>query len=75
MAAARSPLGGAFEVIPVRPPWLCTSTEMCRRSTSSAAELLSAASAAAVDPEAPPAPASIAGIGISGAANHGLGAA
>ena len=47
---ARSLLGGAFEVIPVVPPWVCTSTEMDFRKTSSAAEVFSAVCAAAVEP-------------------------
>jgi hypothetical protein len=41
MSRAKSPLGGAFEVIPVLPPWVCTSTEIDLRKTSSAAEALS----------------------------------
>src|SRR6266850_3940578 len=36
MAFARSPFGGSFDVIAVLPPWVCTSTEMDLRSTSSA---------------------------------------
>ena len=38
IAFARSSFGGAFEVIPVLPPWLWTSTEIDRRSTASAAD-------------------------------------
>ena len=60
IASARSSLGGAFEVIPVLPPWLWTSTEIDRRSTASAAEAFSAVSAAAVEPGGPASPASIA---------------
>ena len=44
IAFARSSFGGAFEVIPVLPPWLWTSTEIDWRSTASAAEAVSAVS-------------------------------
>ena len=42
MAVAMSSFGGAFDVIPVIPPCVWTSTEMEFRRTSSAAEALSA---------------------------------
>jgi hypothetical protein len=56
MPLARSPLGGAFDVIPVVPPWVWTSTEIDFLSTASAAEVFSAVCAAAVEPPdtAPP---------------------
>src|SRR6516165_10134783 len=60
IAFARSPFGGAFEVIPVLPPWLWTSNEMDLRRTSSAAEAFSAESAASVEPLGPTSPDSIA---------------
>jgi hypothetical protein len=60
IAFARSSFSGAFEVIPVLPPWVWTSIEMDLRSTSSAAEAVSAVRAAAVEPRGPTAPASIA---------------
>ena len=66
IAFARSSLGGAFEVIPVLPPWLWTSTEMELRSTASAAAVVSAVRAAAVEPRGPTAPASIAPTEASG---------
>jgi len=59
IASPRSSLGGAFEVIPLLPPWLWTSTEIDRRSTASAAEAFSAVSAASVEPGGPASPASI----------------
>src|SRR5437870_5806792 len=43
MAFARSSFGGAFDVIPVLPPCVWTSTEIDLRRTSSAAEAASAA--------------------------------
>ena len=51
---------GAFDVIPVLPPCVWTSTEMDLRRTSSAAEAASAVWAAAVEPRGPTSPASIA---------------
>src|SRR5207253_11158047 len=60
IASARSLFGGAFEVIPVFPPWLCTSTEIDLRRTPRAAEAVSAVRAAAVEPRGPTPPASIA---------------
>src|SRR6516165_4881587 len=65
MAFARSSFGGALDVIPVLPPCEWTSTEMDLRSTSSAADALSALRAAAVDPRGPPSPASIAPTEVS----------
>src|ERR1700740_2088868 len=50
MPFARSSLGGAFDVIPVVPPCVWTSTEMDFRRTSSAAEAFAAVWAAAVEP-------------------------
>jgi hypothetical protein len=46
--------------MPVLPPWLCTSTEIDLRSTSSAAAAVSAVRAASVEPTGPTSPASIA---------------
>ena len=66
IALARSSLGGAFEAIPVLPPWLWTSTEIEPRSTASAAAVVSALRAASVEPRGPPAPASIAPTEASG---------
>jgi hypothetical protein len=63
---ARSPLGGAFEVMPVLPPSLWTSTEMELRSTASAAAAVSAVCAACVEPRGPASPASIARTETSG---------
>jgi hypothetical protein len=75
IAFARSPLGGAFEVMPVLPPWLWTSTEIELRRTASAAAVVSAVWAAAVEPRGPAAPASIAPTETSGVLHtHGLGA-
>jgi hypothetical protein len=65
MAFARSSLGGAFEVIPVLPPCVWTSTEMDLRNTSSAAEAVSAVRAAAVEPRGPTSPESIAPTEVS----------
>jgi hypothetical protein len=60
MAFARSSFGGVFDVIPVLPPCVWTSTEMDLLRTSSAAEAVSAVWAAAVEPRGPTWPASIA---------------
>jgi hypothetical protein len=65
MPFARSPLGGAFEVIPVVPPWLWTSTEIDVRRTSSAAEVVSAVWAAALEPRGAKPPLSIAPTEVS----------
>ena len=73
-ALARSPFGGAFDVIPVVPPWVWTSTEIDLRSTSSAAAAVSAVCAAAVEPTGPTSPANIAPTeanGIPGAKECG----
>src|SRR5262249_8211515 len=67
IAFVRSRLGGAFEVIPVVPPWLWTSNEMDLRRTSSAVEASSAVRAAAVEPRGPTPPDSIAPTETSGA--------
>ena len=66
IAFARSPLGGAFDVMPVLPPWQCTWTEMELRRTESAAAAVSAACAACVEPRGPTSPASIAPTETSG---------
>src|SRR5579883_3349451 len=60
MPLARSPLGGACEVMPVAPPCVWTSTEMDFLRISSAAAVFSAVSAAAVEPLGAAPPASIA---------------
>src|SRR5215472_9086536 len=60
MALARSSFGGAFDVIPVLPPWEWTSTDIDLRRTWSAADAISAVLAADVEPGGPTAPASIA---------------
>jgi hypothetical protein len=52
--------------MPVLPPWLWTSTEMVLRSTASAAAVVSAVCAAAVEPCGPTSPASIAPTETSG---------
>src|SRR5438309_7434314 len=60
MALARSSLGGAFDVIPVIPPCVWTSTEIDFRRIWSAAEAVSAVSAASVEPRGAAPPLSIA---------------
>jgi hypothetical protein len=66
IASARSLFGGAFEMMPVLPPWLWTSTEMELRRTASAAAVVSAVRAASVEPGGPASPASIAPTAASG---------
>src|SRR3981189_2309356 len=60
MASARSSFGGAFDVIPVLPPCVWTSTEMDLRRTPSARGAVSAVGAAVVDPRGPTWPVSMA---------------
>jgi len=56
----RRPFPNPFDMIPVLPPWVWTSTEIDLRRTSRAAEAVSAVCAAAVEPRGPTSPASIA---------------
>jgi len=58
-------VGGAFDTMPVVPPWVWTSTEIDFRRMSSTAEAVSAVWAAAVEPRGATPPPSIAATEVS----------